>query len=250
MTKTLDSKIAVITGAARGIGSAIAKRFAAEGASVVINYLTRKDEAERTMGAIQSEGGTAFLFQADITKASEVKALFAATVDRFGGLNILVNNAGLNEKAPLQQVTEEHFHKHFNVNVLGMLQASREASQYLEANHGCILNISSLTSNHPARGSAVYGGSKAAVEAITATLALELGPSNIRVNSISPGVVKTEQLEELSFMTPEVRGQIAAMTPLRRLGEPEDIAAAAVILCSHDARWITGQSIRVSGGLI
>jgi 3-oxoacyl-[acyl-carrier protein] reductase len=153
-----EGKIAVITGAARGIGSAIAKRFAAEGASVVINYLTRKDEAERTMSAIQSEGGTAFLFQADITNASEVKALFVATIDRFGGLDILVNNAGVNEKAPLQQVTEEHFHKHFNVNVLGMLQVSREASQYLEAKHGCILNISSLTSTHPARGSLQYMG--------------------------------------------------------------------------------------------
>lgn len=140
LTKTLQGKIAVITGAARGIGSAIAKRFAAEGASVVINYLTRKDEAEQTMSAIQSEGGTAFLFQADITNASEVKALFVATVERFGGLDILVNNAGLNEKAPLQQVTEEHFHKHFNANVLGMLQASREASPYLENRHGCIFN--------------------------------------------------------------------------------------------------------------
>jgi 3-oxoacyl-[acyl-carrier protein] reductase len=250
LTKILDGKVAVVTGAARGIGSAIAKRFAAEGASVVINYLTRKDEAERTMSAIQSEGGTACLFKADITKAFEVKALFAATVERFGGLDVLVNNAGLNEKAPLQQVTEEHFHKHFNVNVLGLLQTSREAALYLEDSHGCILNISSLTSIHPARGSAVYGGSKAAVDAITATLALELGPSHIRVNSISPGVVKTEQLDELSFMTSAVRDQIAAMTPLRRLGEPEDIAAAALILCSHDARWITGQSICVTGGLM
>jgi 3-oxoacyl-[acyl-carrier protein] reductase len=242
LTKRLDDKVAVITGAAQGIGSAIAKRFAAEGASVVINYLTRKDEAERTMSAIQSEGGTACLFKADITKASEVQALFAETVERFGGVDVLVNNAGLNEKAPLQQITEEHFHKHFNVNVLGLLQTSREAARYLEASHGCILNISSLTSIHPARGSAVYGGSKAAVDAITATLALELGPSHIRVNSISPGVV--------SFMTSNVRDQIAAMTPLRRLGEPEDIAAAALILCSHDARWITGQSICVTGGLM
>jgi 3-oxoacyl-[acyl-carrier protein] reductase len=161
-----------------------------------------------------------------------------------------VNNAALDDFVPLKQITEEHFHSHFEVNVLGMLLAVKEAVKYMEKNDGCILNISSLSSTHPAAGSAVYGGSKAAVDAITATLALELGPNGIRVNAINPGMVKTEGLDELGFITPEFRNQIAAMTPLRRLGEPEDIAAAAVLFCSEDAGWITGECIRVSGGLV
>jgi NAD(P)-dependent dehydrogenase (short-subunit alcohol dehydrogenase family) len=182
ISKKLSNKVAVITGAARGIGSAIAKRFAAEGALVVINYASREKDAERTMAAIQAKGGVAITFQADITKASAVEQLFTAANERFGRIDILVN--------------------------------------------------------------------KAAVDAITATLALELGPNGIRVNAINPGMVKTEGLDELSFITPEFRNQIAAMTPLRRLGEPDDIAAAAVLFCSEDAGWITGECIRVSGGLI
>jgi 3-oxoacyl-[acyl-carrier protein] reductase len=248
--KKLNNKVAVITGAARGIGSAIAKRFAAEGARVVINYASRKDDAERTMAAIQAKGGVAITFQADITKASAVEELFTAANERFGRIDILVNNAALDDFVPLKQITEEHFHSHFEVNVLGMLLAVKEAVKYMQKNDGCILNISSLSSTHPAAGSAVYGGSKAAVDAITATLALELGPNGIRVNAINPGMVKTEGLDELGFITPEFRNQIAAMTPLRRLGEPEDIAAAAVLFCSEDAGWITGECIRVSGGLV
>jgi len=250
ISKTLSNKVAVITGAARGIGSAIAKRFAAEGALVVINYASRKEDAERTMAAIQAKGGVAITFQADMTKASAVEQLFTAANERFGRIDILVNNAALDDFVPLNQITEEHFHRHFEVNVLGMLLAVKEAVKYMEKNNGCILNISSLSSTHPAAGSAVYGGSKAAVDAITATLALELGPNGIRINAINPGMVKTEGLDELSFITPEFRNQIAAMTPLCRLGEPEDIAAAAVLFCSGDARWITGQCIRVSGGLV
>jgi 3-oxoacyl-[acyl-carrier protein] reductase len=248
ISKKLSNKVAVITGAARGIGSAIAKRFAAEGAVVVINYASRKEDAERTMAAIQAKGGVAITFQADITKASAVEQLFTAANERFGRIDILVNNAALDDFVPLNQITEEHFHSHFEVNVLGMLLAVKEAVKYMEKNNGCILNISSLSSTHPAAGSVVYGGSKAAVDAITATLALELGPNGIRINAINPGMVKTEGLDELSFITPEFRNHIAAMTPLCRLGEPEDIAAAAVLFCSGDAHWITGQCIRVSGG--
>jgi 3-oxoacyl-[acyl-carrier protein] reductase len=246
----LNGKVAVITGAARGIGSAIAKRFATEGASVVINYATRKTEAERTRAAIEAKGGKAFIFQADITKVSEVEKLFAAAKKHFGRLDILVNNAGLDDFMPLQQITEEHFHSHYNVNVLGVLLAVKEAVKYIDKKHGCILNIGSLSSTHPHEGDLVYGGSKAATDAMTASLALELGPSGIRVNSINPGMVKTEGLDELTFITQEIRDGIAAMTPMRRVGEPEDIAAAAVLFCSDDARWITGQCIRVSGGLI
>ena len=224
ISKQLNNKVAVITGAARGIGSAIAKRFAAEGALVVINYASRKEEAERTMAAIQAKGGVAITFQADITKASAVEQLFTAANERFGRIHILVNNAALDDFVPLNQITKEHFHSHFEVNVLGMLLTVKEAVKYMEKNDGCILNISSLSSTHPAAGSAVYGGSKAAVDAITATLALELGPNGIRVNAINPGMVKTEGLDELSFITPEFRNQIAAMTPLCRLGEPADVS--------------------------
>jgi 3-oxoacyl-[acyl-carrier protein] reductase len=246
----LNGKVAVITGAARGIGSAIAKRFAAEGASVVINYATRKTEAERTLAAIKAKGGRALIFQADITKASEVEELFAATKEHYGRLDILLNNAGLDDFMPLQQTTEEHFHSHYNVNVLGLILAVKEAVKYLDKKHGCILNIGSLSSTHSHEGDLVYGGSKAATDAMTASLALELGPSGIRVNSVNPGMVKTEGLDELPFITQEVRDGIAAMTPMRRVGEPEDIAAAAVLFCSDDARWITGQCILVSGELI
>jgi 3-oxoacyl-[acyl-carrier protein] reductase len=245
----LKDKVAVITGSARGIGSAIAKRFAAEGASVVINYAMRKTEAERTLAAIEAKGGKAFIFQADITRASEVEKLFAATKERFGGLDVLVNGAGLDDFMPLEQVTEQHFHSPFNVNVLGVILVVKEAVKYIDKRQGCILNIGSLSSTHP-HGDLVYGRSKAATDAMTASLALELGPSGIRVNSINPGLVKTEGLGELTFITQEIRDGIAAITPLRRLGEPEDIAAAAVLFCCDDARWITGQCIRVSGGLI
>jgi 3-oxoacyl-[acyl-carrier protein] reductase len=223
ISRKLSNKVAVITGAARGIGSAIAKRFAAEGARVVINYASRKDDAERTMAAIQAKGGVAITFQADITKASAVEELFTAANERFGRIDILVNNAALDDFVPLKQITEEDFHSHFEVNVLGMLLAVKEAVKYMEKNDGCIFNISSLSSTHPAAGSAVYGGSKGAVDAITAALALELGPRGIRVNAINPGMVKTEGLDELGFI----------------------IAAAAVLFCSEDAGWITGECIRV-----
>jgi 3-oxoacyl-[acyl-carrier protein] reductase len=246
----LSGKVAVITGAARGIGSAIAKRFAAEGPSVVINYATRKTEAERTLATIEARRGKAFIFQADITRASQVEKLFATTKERFGRLDILVNNAGLDDFMPLQQITEEHFHSHYNVNVLGLILVVKEAVKYIDQKHGCILNIGSLSSTHPHEGDLVYGGSKAATDAMTASLALELGPSGIRVHSINLGMVETEGLDELSFITQKVRDGIAAMTPMRRLGEPEDIAAAAILFCSDDARWITDQCIRVSGGLI
>ena len=246
----LNGKVAVITGAARGIGSAIARRFAAEGASVVINYAMRKTEAERTLAAIEAKGGKAFIFQADITKSSEVEKLFAATKERFGRLDLLVNNAGLDDFMPIEQVAEQHFHSPYNVNVLGVILVVKEAVKYIDKKQGCILNIGSLSSTRPHQGDLVYGASKSATDAMTAALALELGPSGIRVNSINPGMVKTEGLGELTFITREIRDGIAAMTPMRRIGEPEDIAAAAVLFCSEDARWITGQCIRVSGGLI
>jgi 3-oxoacyl-[acyl-carrier protein] reductase len=248
MPNMLNGRVAIITGGARGIGSAIAKRFAAEGAKVAINYFSRRTEAENTCAAIRDTGGNAFILQGDLRVASEVRRLFAETNERFGHVDTVVNNAALDDFVPLGHITEEHYRSHFDINVYGLLLMAQEASKHL-AKHGCILNISSLSSTHPAPGSAVYGGSKAAVDSITATLAEELGPVGIRVNAINPGMVKTEGLDELEFITPEFRAGIAAATPLRRLGEPKDIAAAAVLLCHDDARWITGQCIRVSGGL-
>jgi 3-oxoacyl-[acyl-carrier protein] reductase len=205
-------------------------------------------EAERTLQTIQMAGGTAIMMQADIRSEVDVRHLFAETKRRFGKVDIVVNNAAVNQRVPIEHFNEEQYRQLFDANVLGLLLMAREASKYLQP-AGCILNISSLASTNPSPGSLLYGGSKAAVDAITATLAVEMGPRGIRVNAINPGVVKTEQLDELPGMTPELRAQVSKMTPLQRLGEPEDIAAAAVLLCGEDARWITGQCIRVSGGL-
>jgi 3-oxoacyl-[acyl-carrier protein] reductase len=248
MSNLLRGKVAIVTGAARGIGAAISKRFAAEGAAVCFCYHSRMTEAERTLQAIERDGGTAITMQADIRSARDVEYLFAEAKRRFGSVDIVVNNAAVNHRMPIEHFNEEQYRQLFDANVLGVLLMAREAGKYLESG-GCILNISSLASTNPSPGSLLYGGSKAAVDAVTATLAVEMGPRGVRVNAINPGVVKTEQLDELRGMTPELRAQVARMTPLQRLGEPEDIAAAAVLLCGEDARWITGQCIRVSGGL-
>jgi 3-oxoacyl-[acyl-carrier protein] reductase len=248
MSNLLHGKVAIVTGAARGIGAAISRRFAAEGAAVCFCYHSRMGEAERTLQTIEAAGGTAIMMQVDIRSEVDVGHLFAETKRRFGRVDIVVNNAAVNQRITVEHFNEEQYRQLFDANVLGLLLMAREAGKYLEP-AGCILNISSLASTNPSPGSLLYGGSKAAVDAITATLAVEMGPRGIRVNAINPGVVKTEQLDELPGMTPELRAQVSRMTPLQRLGEPEDIAAAAVLLCGDDARWITGQCIRVSGGL-
>lgn len=244
---SLYGKVAIITGAARGIGAAIGKRFAAEGAAVSLSYLSREAQAQAALAAIRDAGADAMLTRVDVRRQQDVQYLFDETVRQFGKVDIVVNNAAVNQRMALEDITEQQFRHHFDVNVLGMLLVAQEAARHLQRS-GCILNISSLSSTIPSAGSALYGGSKAAVDAITATLAVELGPRGIRVNAINPGITQTEQLDEQAFVTPELRAYVSNMTPLRRLGTPEDIAAAAVLLCSGDAGWITGQCVRLSGG--
>jgi 3-oxoacyl-[acyl-carrier protein] reductase len=248
MPNLLQGKVAIVTGGARGIGAAICRRFAAEGASVSFCYHSRREKAEHTLQTIQAAGGTAVMMQADIRSEADVQQLFAETKRRFGKVDIVVNNAAMNLPTLVESFTEELYRKHYDVNVLGLLLMAKEAGKYL-GRAGCILNISSISSKIPTPGYSMYGGTKAAIDNITANLALEMGPRGIRVNAINPGMTKTEQLDEVPGVTPELRAQVSMMTPLQRLGEPEDIAAAAVLLCGEDARWITGECIRVSGGL-
>jgi 3-oxoacyl-[acyl-carrier protein] reductase len=247
--KKLNEKVAIVTGASKGIGASIARHLAAEGASVVVNYASSKEGAERVVAEITGEGGKAIAVQADVAKKAAIERLFAETKKQFGRLDILVNNAGIYEFLPLEAVTEEHFHKHFNLNVLGLILASQEAVKYFGAEGGCIINISSVVSTLPAANGSVYSATKAAVDAITGSLAKELGPRHIRVNSINPGMVETEGVHAAGFAEGDFRKQIESRTPLGRIGQPRDIAPAAVFLASADASWITGETLYISGGL-
>jgi 3-oxoacyl-[acyl-carrier protein] reductase len=213
MTNLLHGKVAIVTGAARGIGAAICRRFATEGATVSFCYHSRKGQAERSLQTIQTAGDTAMMMQADIRSEVDIQYLFAETKRRFGKVDIVVNNAAMNRPTLVESFTEELYRKHFDANVLGLLLMAREASKYLEP-AGCILNISSISSETPTAGYSMFGGSKAAVDAITATLAVELGPRGIRVNAINPGMTQTEQLDGVPGVTPELRAQVSMMTPL------------------------------------
>lgn len=249
MTKKLEGKVAVVTGASKGIGAAIAKHLAGEGASVVVNYASSKAGADRVVSEISSKGGKAVAVQADVAKGPDVERLFAETKKAFGRLDILVNNAGIYEFVPLESVSAEHFHKHFDLNVLGLILVSKEAAKYFGPEGGSIVNISSLASSITPPTSAVYTGTKGAVDAVTRTLAKELGPRKIRVNSINPGMVITEGLESAGMTNGDFRKQVEAQTPLGRVGQVEDIAPAAVFFASADSAWITGETLRIAGGL-
>lgn len=249
MAQKLAGKVAIVTGASKGIGAGIAKQLAAEGASVVVNYATSKEGADRVANEITKHGGKAITVKADVAKADEVDRLFTETKKAFGRLDILVNNAGVYEFSPIGDFTEGHFHKQFDINVLGLLLASRKAASYFGPEGGSIINISSAVSTFTPPNSAVYTGTKGAVDAITRTLAKELGPRNIRVNSINPGMVVTEGVVAAGFSESEFRAQIEAQTPLGRIGEVQDIAPAAVFFASSDASWITGETLFVAGGL-
>ena len=248
-TKKLTGKVAIVTGASKGIGAAIAKHLAAEGASVVVNYASSKAGAEKVVSDVAREGGTAIAVQADVAKKAEIQRLFAETKKRFGRLDILVNNAGIYEFAPLEAVTEEHFYKQFNLNVLGLLLASQEAAQQFGSDGGSIINISSGVTRITPPNTAVYSGTKGAVDAITRTLAKELGPRKIRVNAINPGMVETEGVHAAGFSEGEFRKQLEAQTPLGRIGQTDDIGPAAVFLASADSKWITGETLLIAGGL-
>jgi 3-oxoacyl-[acyl-carrier protein] reductase len=249
MSSKLTGKVAIVTGASKGIGAAIAKHLAAAGASVVVNYASSKEGADRVVSEITKKGGKAVAVQADVAKSENIDRLFTETKKAFGKLDILVNNAGVYEFTPIDGVTEERFYKHFDLNVLGLLLASKKAASYFGPEGGSIINISSAVSTFTPPNSAVYTATKGAVDAITRTLAKELGPRNIRVNSINPGMVETEGVHAAGFAEGDFRKQFEALSPLGRIGQPDDVAPAAVFFASQDASWITGETLVVSGGL-
>lgn len=244
----LAGKVAVVTGASKGIGAAIAKALAAEGAAVVVNYASSKAGADALVAAIGKTGGKAVAVRADVSKADEAKSLIAAAVKTFGRLDVLVNNSGVYTFSPIEAVTEEQYRKMFDINVLGVLLTTQAAVEHLGAG-GSVINISSAVTSLLPPQSAIYTGTKGAVDAITGVLAAELGPRKIRVNAINPGIVETEGTQSAGFIGSEFESGIVAQTPLGRTGQPDDIATIAVFLASDDARWLTGEKVTASGGL-
>lgn len=245
----LQGKVAVVTGASKGIGAAIAKSLATEGAAVVVNYASSKEGADRVVSEITSHGGKAIAVQGSVAKATDVQRLFAETKKAFGKVDVLVNNAGVYEFTPIEDVTEEHYNRIFNTNVLGLLLATKEAVKNFNGDGGSIINIgSAVTELHPPT-SAVYTGTKGAVDAITRTLAKELGSKKIRVNSINPGMVETEGVHAAGFIGSDFQRHFEAQTPLGRIGQPGDISSIATFLASSDSAWLTGELLVASGGL-
>jgi len=247
--RKLDGKVAVVTGASKGIGAGIAKQFAAEGASVVVNYASAKQDADRVVDEISKRGGKAIAIQGNVANKAEVERLFAETEKAFGKVDILVNNAGVYEFVPLEEATEEQFHRMFNVNVLGMLLATQEALKHFNSDGGSIINIGSLASSLTPPTAVVYNATKGAVDAITRTLAKELGPRKIRVNAVNPGMVVTEGAVAGGFTEGDFRTMLESQTPLGRIGQTEDIAPAAVFFASDDSAWIIGETLLIAGGL-
>src|SRR6202046_4409324 len=244
----LKNKVAIVTGAPKGIGASIAKHLAAEGASVVVNYASSKSGAEKVVQEIKSAGGKAVAVQGDVSKKADIERLFKESKDAFGTLDILINNAGVYEFAPLEAVTEQHFHKHFNLNVLGLILSTQEALKYFGPDGGSIINIGSVASTTHPPMSSVYSATKGAVDSVTGVLARELGPKKIRVNSINPGMVETEGVHSAGFIGSDFEKGAVAQTPLGRIGQPGDIAPAAVFLASEESAWITGETLYISGG--
>ena len=249
MSGKLEGKVAVVTGASKGIGAAIARHLAKAGASVVVNYSASKAGADRVVSEIAASGGKAIAVQADVSKEADVTRLFAETKKAFGRLDVLVNNAGIYEFAPIENVTAEHFHKMYDLNVLGLLLATREAVKLIGPAGGSIINVSSVVARSPQPTTSVYSSTKAAVDAVTIALSLELGPKKIRVNSINPGMVETEGTQSTGIIGSDFHKQVTGQTPLGRIGQPDDIAPAAVFLASDDARWVTGETLYLSGGM-
>jgi 3-oxoacyl-[acyl-carrier protein] reductase len=245
----LVGKVAVVTGASKGIGAAIARRFGAEGANVVVNYATDKAGAEKVVRDIESSGGKAVAVKANVADGKQVDLLFTETKKAFGKIDILVNNAGVYEFRPLEQIDEQHFRKHFDLNVLGLLLATKAAVGNINGDGASIINVSSIVSKTPPVGSTVYSATKGAVDVLTRTLAQELGPKKIRVNTLAPGVTDTEGVRALPEDGPQFRNYAVSRTPLGRVGTVEDVASAALFLASDDSRWITGEEILVGGGI-
>lgn len=243
----LTGKVAVVTGASKGIGASIAEHFGAEGAAVVVNYASSKSGADAVVKRINGKGGKAVAVQADVSKPQDIERLFAETKAAFGKLDILVNNAGVYEFAPLGTVTPEHFHRQFDLNVLGLILTTQEAVKLIGAG-GSIINISSLVGPMPLPGAAVYSATKAAVDAVTISFSKELGPRKIRVNSLNPGMVETEGTRTAGIADSDFRKTVESQTPLGRIAQPEDIARTAVFFASDDAGWVTGQTLILAGG--
>ena len=246
----LTNQVAVVTGASKGIGAGIAIALAAEGASVVVNYASSKEGADRVVKEITGKGGKAIAVQADVSKPADITRLFAETKKAYGKLNVLVNNAGIYQFSPLDGVTEKLFYDHFNLNVLGLLLATREAVKLIGPEGGSIINVGSGVSTVHPPNSSVYTATKAAVDAITGVLAKELGPRKIRVNSINPGMIETEGVHAAGFIESDFRKWVEAQSPLGRIGQSDDIAPTAVYLASSDSKYLTGETIRVTGGIL
>jgi 3-oxoacyl-[acyl-carrier protein] reductase len=244
----LKGKVAVVTGASKGIGAAIAKSLAAEGASVVVNYASSKSGAKTVVDSITAAGGKAVAVGGDVSKASEARGIIDAAIKNYGRLDILVNNSGVYEFSPIEGVTEDQFHRMFNINVLGLLLTTQAAIKHIGAG-GSIINVGSVVSRVTPPDSSVYTGTKGAVDAITGVLARELGPKKIRVNTINPGMVETEGVQSAGFLGTDFEKSLVAQTPLGRIGQPGDIASIAVFLASEDSGWLTGEQILAGGGL-
>jgi len=244
----LKNKVAVVTGASKGIGAGIAKGLAGEGAAVVVNYGSSKDDAEKVVAEIRAKGGKAIAVQGDVAKAADVERLFAETKKAFGRVDVLVNNAGVYEFVPIGDVSEKHFHRLFDTNVLGPILATREAAKYL-GEGGSVINVGSLASTAAPATSVVYSATKGALDSVTRVLAKELGPKKIRVNSVNPGPVETEGFRTAGFSGSDFEKGAVAQTPLGRVGQPEDIAPIAVFLASDESGWRTGETLLATGGM-
>ena len=244
----LTGKVAVVTGASKGIGAAIAKALAAEGASVVVNYASSKEGADKVVDAIAKAGGQAVAVGGDVSKAAEAQGIIDAAIGRYGRLDVLVNNSGVYTFSPIEQVTEAEFHRLFNINVLGLLLVTQAAVKHLPEG-GSIINIGSVVSRITPPASSIYTGTKGAVDAITGVLSRELGPRKIRVNALNPGIVETEGTTSAGFIGGDMEKATIAQTPLGRIGQPGDIASVAVFLASDDSAWLTGEQLLTGGGL-
>ena len=249
MSKKLAGKVAVVTGASKGIGAGIAKALADEGAAVVVDYSSSKQDADRVVADISGRGGKAIAVQGNVSKQADIEHLFAEAKKALGRIDILVNNAGFYEFAPLEEVTEDLFHRHFNLNVLGLLLTTKEAVKHMGPEGGSIINIGSIASTLRPPNSTLYTASKAGVDAITGVLAKELGQRKIRVNAISPGMIETEGTHATGFVGSDFQKMVETQAPLGRMGQPDDIAPTAVYLASSDSKYMTGETLLVSGGL-
>jgi 3-oxoacyl-[acyl-carrier protein] reductase len=244
----LAGKVAVVTGASKGIGASIAKQLAAAGASVVVNYASAKDDAERVVASIKQHGGKAVAVQGDVSKEADVKRLFAETTKAFGKVDVLVNNAGVYAFQAIDDLAEAEYRRQFDINVLGPLLATKEAVAHFNGKGGSVINVSSVVSTKAFPTASVYSGTKGALDAVTRSLAAELGPRNIRVNTIAPGGVDTEGAQTLGMIGSDMEKQLVASTPLGRIGQPDDIGKIAVFLASDQSGWVTGERIVAAGG--